>query len=131
MKILASPISCPPAILKEKQLLEAAEGCNLAKWIPESHTRTPTEGPPVKYMYHGREEHSEGDPQDCQACAKEVIRYLQTLFTGMQHGFFSAPFYYQEIALKIREVPAEFLPSFRDIMAHYNCQMFINLSDVY
>ncbi|XP_025113009.1 uncharacterized protein LOC112575386 [Pomacea canaliculata] len=82
VKILASPISCPPAILKEKQLLEAAEGCNLAKWIPESHTRTPTEGPPVKYMYHGREEHSEGDPQDCQACAKEVIRYLQTLFTG-------------------------------------------------
>ncbi|XP_025113459.1 uncharacterized protein LOC112575696 [Pomacea canaliculata] len=81
VKILASPISCPPAILKEKQLSEAAEVYNLAKWIPESHTRTPTEGPPVKYMYHGGEEHSEGNPQDCQACAEEAICYLQTLFT--------------------------------------------------
>lgn len=91
-KILASPISCPPAILKEKQLSEAAEVCNLAKWIPESHTRTPTEGPPIKYMYHGGDKHSEGDPQDCQTCAAEAICYLQTLFTSRQHVFFFSTF---------------------------------------
>lgn len=81
-KVFLEPVSCPTAILKEKQLSETVELCNIIKWTLDSNTRTPTEGPSVKSVYHGGEEHSGGDPQDCKACSTEVIRYLQPLFTG-------------------------------------------------
>ncbi|XP_025114307.1 uncharacterized protein LOC112576225 isoform X2 [Pomacea canaliculata] len=81
-KVFLDPISCPTAILKEKQLSETVELCKIIKWTLDSNTRTPTEGPSVKYVYHGGEEHSEGDPQDCKACAEEVVRCLLHLFTA-------------------------------------------------
>ncbi|XP_025112054.1 uncharacterized protein LOC112574906 [Pomacea canaliculata] len=81
-KLFLDPISCPSVILKEKDVLDAVELCKITKWTVDSNTRTPTQGPSVKYVYHIGEEHSEGDPQDCKACSEEVIRYLQPLFTG-------------------------------------------------
>ncbi|PVD21812.1 hypothetical protein C0Q70_17614 [Pomacea canaliculata] len=82
VKVLIRPISCPPVILKEKQLSGVTEFYKIPNWALDSNTRTPTEGPPIKYVYHGGEEHSEGDPQGCQSCLEELIRYLQPLFMG-------------------------------------------------
>ncbi|PVD21807.1 hypothetical protein C0Q70_17609 [Pomacea canaliculata] len=78
-------VSCPPAILREENVLMLAQkpGCkNLVKWDPDNIGVTPTEGLPVKYVYHhghGVQGHSRGYPFACEKCCHDVITLLKAL----------------------------------------------------
>lgn len=118
VKVLIRPISCPPVILKEKQLSGVTEFYKIPNWALDSNTRTPTEGPPIKYVYHGGEEHSEGDPQGCQSCLEELIRYLQPLFMGNKH-FTQSLFTIRRSHKKYFKYQLLFYPFSDFLMTHY------------
>ncbi|XP_025112301.1 uncharacterized protein LOC112575026 isoform X2 [Pomacea canaliculata] len=78
-------VSCPPTILREKNVLTLAQtnGCkNLVKWDPDNIGVAPTEGLPVKYVYHHAQDvqgHSRGYPFTCEKCCHDVITLLKAL----------------------------------------------------
>lgn len=81
-KVIAKPISVPPAILHEKEVLQAATNCQIYEWLLNSRIQPPTEGPAVKHVLHYGVGHSAGDPHDCDTCSTQVVTYLQSLITG-------------------------------------------------
>ncbi|XP_025112299.1 uncharacterized protein LOC112575025 [Pomacea canaliculata] len=78
-------VSCPPAILRDENVLMLAQknGCkNLVKWDPDNIGVAPTEGLPVKYVYHhghGVQGHGHGYPFACEKCCHDVITLLKAL----------------------------------------------------
>ncbi|XP_025112297.1 uncharacterized protein LOC112575023 isoform X4 [Pomacea canaliculata] len=76
-------VSCPPAILREKNVLMLAQkpGCkNLVKWDPDNIGVAPTDGLPVKYVYHHGHDvqgHGHGYPYSCEKCCHDVITLLK------------------------------------------------------
>ncbi|XP_025113002.1 uncharacterized protein LOC112575383 isoform X2 [Pomacea canaliculata] len=75
------PVSCPPAVLREQQLLQLANDCQMMEWMHTSQAQAPTEGPMIKHVHHTGDGHSGEDPSDCKNCSDEVVNYLQSLFT--------------------------------------------------
>ncbi|XP_025112302.1 uncharacterized protein LOC112575028 isoform X1 [Pomacea canaliculata] len=76
-------VSCPPAILREKNVLMLAQknGCkSLVKWDPDNIGVAPTEGLPVKYVYHHGQDvqgHRHCYPFACEKCCQDVITLLK------------------------------------------------------
>ncbi|PVD21806.1 hypothetical protein C0Q70_17608 [Pomacea canaliculata] len=78
-------VSCPPAILRDENVLMLAQknGCkDVIKWNPDNIGVAPTEGLPVKYVYHQGHDvqgHGRGFPFACEKCSQEVISLLKAL----------------------------------------------------
>ncbi|XP_025112295.1 uncharacterized protein LOC112575023 isoform X3 [Pomacea canaliculata] len=76
-------VSCPPAILRDENVLMLAQknGCkDVIKWDPDNIGVAPTEGLPVKYVYHQGTNvrgHSHGYPFACKKCCDDVITLLK------------------------------------------------------
>lgn len=81
-KALTKPISIPPAILQEQEVLQAVTDCQIFEWILNSRSQPPTEGPAVEHVLHRGVGHSAVDPHDCDTCSSLVVTYLQSLITG-------------------------------------------------
>ncbi|PVD21979.1 hypothetical protein C0Q70_17782 [Pomacea canaliculata] len=80
-KVFTKPISIPPAILQEKEVLKAVTDCQIFEWVFDSRSPPPTDGPAVKHVLHCGVGHSAGDPHDCDTCSTQVVTYLQSLIT--------------------------------------------------
>ncbi|XP_025112289.1 uncharacterized protein LOC112575021 isoform X2 [Pomacea canaliculata] len=77
-------VSCPPAILREKNLLSVEKDkCKtLFLWHPDNIRVAPTEGLPVKYVKHygdGTKGHNRGHALACDKCCRDVIHILTAL----------------------------------------------------
>ena len=78
---LTIPLRNPPAVLREVEKSQFFEGCirrySQAPW--PAHTDGPEVEPLVHYNQDG---HTNGSPQDCEQCGKDIARKLWDLGVG-------------------------------------------------
>ncbi|XP_025113462.1 uncharacterized protein LOC112575698 [Pomacea canaliculata] len=72
-------LTCPPSILLQADVTKVFSECGITAWRPDMRTTAPTEGPPIKFVYHSNEGHNGSHPGVCGECATEVKEFLQTL----------------------------------------------------
>lgn len=80
LSLLTVALTCPPSILRQAQQEDVA----FLNHYRDSEYPAPTEGPPVKNIYHVGDGHSlEEQPHGCKCCANYISDFLtQTLRTG-------------------------------------------------
>ncbi|XP_025113588.1 uncharacterized protein LOC112575781 isoform X1 [Pomacea canaliculata] len=80
LSLLTVALTCPPSILRQAQQEDVA----FLNQYRDSEHPAPTEGPPVKNIYHVGDGHSlEEQPHGCKCCANYISDFLtQTLRTG-------------------------------------------------
>lgn len=69
-KPLNIPFSCPSSVIREAWK-ERREELYLT-----TYNLLPTDGLPVKNIYHRDRGHTDKEPRDCQACGQEIVRFL-------------------------------------------------------
>lgn len=75
-------ISCPPSILRERELISIADKEKFTNLINLDLNKigvAPTEGLPVKIVYHSGEGHSESKAFSCTKCSSCVVDLLKAL----------------------------------------------------
>ncbi|XP_025112575.1 uncharacterized protein LOC112575157 [Pomacea canaliculata] len=79
-KFFQKPISCPPSIVRETGQGQSSLG--LTEYST-SKCFSPTDGLPVKRIYHRELNHSKKEPHNCEVCGQEVAKFLtQDLHVG-------------------------------------------------
>ena len=85
---LTIPLRNPPAVLREVEKSRfIKDSVHTYRPIPSYNQASfpaPTDGPRVVWLQHnGQDEHStDGGPQDCEQCGREIARLLKTLIEG-------------------------------------------------
>ena len=79
---LTQSLRSPPVVVREIQKT------NLFRKHSEPYSEAaalpPCDGPPVRYVYHQGDGHSEGGPGDCVQCGVGVAKVLDNLGVGKE-----------------------------------------------
>lgn len=76
---LSTALNCPPSVVRE-----VGKNLNL-KYSQEYKFPPPTDGPPVKHVYHNVEYHHEKS-HCCLKCGNEVGSFLSEVFSEQESG---------------------------------------------
>ena len=79
---LKEPLRSPPVVVREIQRTNVFKKYSDAYTTPEA--QPPCDGPPVIYVYHQGDGHSEGGPGDCVQCGVGVAKVLDNLGVGKE-----------------------------------------------
>lgn len=77
LEVLTRPLRSPPVVVRE--VIQADEFETEVKRYSERDIPAPTDGPPVKNLYHKSGKHGVKYPQDCFECGREIADFLHSL----------------------------------------------------
>lgn len=109
-KFFTKPISCPPLIVRETGQGQCSVG--LTKYST-SKCFSPTDGLPVKRIYHRELNHSKKEPHNCEVCGQEVAKFLiEDLHVGDRGKVFLSSCFSTEAEYHINGMYTRVLPYF-------------------
>ncbi|XP_025113686.1 uncharacterized protein LOC112575842 isoform X2 [Pomacea canaliculata] len=83
LEYLTRPLRSPPAVVREVEQDEWITEHRAVLTYSERGVPDHTDGPPVRRVYHRGQGHSDGRPDNCVTCGREVASFLHSLRVGV------------------------------------------------